>query len=408
MKSCFTLLTGMWILLFTHFSFAQQLSAPTVTLVKQRIIELEAIRQEGLISDDLYNEKNRQLQSLLKILSRPNSKSTALNKKYESNVPSTIYQPPTHVKVTKLNESDNETPDSANELADKSDTKINQTPLTTTTDLYYKNSDNADELMDQSTNVTKQNKPDISSLFVSAPVSPAKISEWNKKSLNSAIRGDWMESIRTSTVTILLDPNDVTAHINRCRALLERGDLDEAMHDCEAALKLEPKNMIAFDYRDAITAQIEIVNASLAEYDRACHRGQEQGCVNYRRIRGNYPKNSVPISKIISNDIKGTYSETNWDEMIENASLAIESSPEDAAGYVTRSIAYANTGHLQEALADAEAAIVKSPDEGQGFNSLGIVYDLMKKPRQAMLDYEIACNLQSELGCINKNRFLNK
>ena len=389
MRSCLTLLTGIWIVLFTHFAFSQQLSAPTVALVNQRIIELETIKQEGLISEEMYNEKNRQLQSLLRILSRPNSKSTTLSNKAESNVPSKIHQPPAPVKLTKSIESNNVNPDSASELADKPALDKN-------------------ELVNQPTNATQPNQPDLRSLPASAPVSPAKIAEWNKKSLNSAIRGDWMESIRTSTVTILLDPNDVSAHINRCRALLERGDLDEAMHDCEAALTLEPRNMIALDYRDAITAQIEIVNTSLAEYDRACHRGQALGCENYRKIRGNFPKNSVPVTKIKSDDVKSKHTETNWDEMIENASLAIESSPEDAAGYVTRSIAYANTGHLPEALVDAEAAIIKSPDEGQGYNSLGIVYDLMKKPRQAILDYEIACNLQSELGCLNKKRFSSR
>ena len=104
-------------------------------------------------------------------------------------------------------------------------------------------------------------------------------------------------------------------------------------------------------------------------------------------------------------EAKTRVSEKKWDGAVTSATEAIHLSPESPAAYVTRSGAYANGGHLSEALADAETAIRKNPDEGMGYNSRGYVYELMKKPRQAILDYEIACSLKFDIGCDSMNSF---
>ena len=337
MKNYLILLSGIWIYLLSNCAFSQQASAPTVELVYQRIAELNVVKQEGLISDDDYNEKYRRLQSLLKLLSEPNSK--------------------------------------AIQLGDKPAVSSNQ---------------------EESNHAIHPPH---------APTSFTKAIEWNDKSLESANQKEWVESIRTASVAIFLDPSLVPAYVNRCRAFLEHGDLDEAMSDCETALKFEPGNMLAINYRGDIMARLGKVDVALAEYERACMGGQEQGCENYRKIRGYAPNDTAAIAKIKLSDAKTKLAEKNWGGAIASASEAINISPDNAAAYETRSGAYANEGHLAEALADAETAIRQNPDGGLGYNSRGYVYELMKKPRQAILDYEIACSLKTEMGCVNLNIF---
>jgi Tfp pilus assembly protein PilF len=238
-----------------------------------------------------------------------------------------------------------------------------------------------------------------------AQTSFSKAIEWNNKSIESANQGDWAESIRTASVAIYLDPSLVPAYLNRCHAFEEHGDLDEAMSDCDTALKFEPGNLSAINYRGAIMARLGKVEAALAEYERACMGGLEQGCENYRKIRGFSPNDTTAIAKIKLSEAKASLSAKNWNGAVASASEAIKVSPDNTAAYVTRSGAYANEGHLSEALADADTAIRKDPDEGLGYNSRGYVYELMKKPRQAILDYEIACSLKAEIGCVNMSLF---
>ncbi len=337
MRNCLIFLTGVWIFLLSDSAYSQQASAPTVELVYQRLVELNLIRQQGLISDDEFNEKGRRLQSLLKILSQPGSK-------------------PVRPR-------------------------------------------------DQPAVIAPQDESNNKTQHPSAPNSFSKALEWNNKSLDSANREEWTESIRTASVAIFLDPSLVPAYISRCHALMEHGDLDEAMSDCETALKFDPGNVLAINYRGAIMARLGKVDIALPEYARACMGGLELGCENYRKIRGYSPNDTAAIAKIKLVDAKAKLSEKNWDGAIASATEVIKVAPDNAAAYVTRSGAYANEGHLQEALADAETAIRQNPDEGLGYSSRGYVYELMKKPRLAILDYEIACSLKTEMGCVSLNLF---
>ena len=184
MKSLLIIVCGIWVFWLPDLAFSQEASAPTVELVYQRLDELNAIRQDGLISEAEYSEKSRRLQSLLKVLSQSGIKSIEIEQRSPSNL-----------------------------ISEEANNKHN--PL-------------------------------------QAPSSFTKASEWNNKSLESAKSGNWTESIRTASVAIYLDPSLVSAYVNRCLAFIEHGDLDEAMQDCDSAIKFEPGNMSAVNYLSLI------------------------------------------------------------------------------------------------------------------------------------------------------------
>jgi tetratricopeptide (TPR) repeat protein len=110
----------------------------------------------------------------------------------------------------------------------------------------------------------------------SSPVNPEAYA-WNSKSLESGNAEKWVEAIRTSSAAIAIDPKYIDAYLNRCRAYIGYGELDEAAKDCNEALKLEPTNMIAvnnlavilnkigkeFYENDEITVEVNLKTTSI-------------------------------------------------------------------------------------------------------------------------------------------------
>ena len=323
--------------MLSNCAFSQQASAPTVESIKLRLTELNAIKQQGLITDDEYNKKNLRLKSLLNSVSQPDSPAPesddqSISSEQHDELNPANLQPPTH------------------------------------------------------------------------PVNP-KAAEWNDKSLASANRGDWADAIRTASVAIALDPDFALAYVNRCRAYIGHNDLDEATQDCDNALKIEPNNPLAINNLGVIMDQQGKIDTALTAYEQACLGGLDLGCRNFHKIQGYSPKDPVTlIAKVKLDEAKAKFSNKDWDGAITWASEAINLWADYAAAYVTRSGAYANKGSLPEALNDAETVIRINPDEGLGYNNRGYTYELMKKPRQAKLDYEIACGLKAQIGCINLKR----
>lgn len=367
-------------ILFLQFNlaYAQQDSSETATSINQKIAELKAIRDEGLISGAEYKKKNKELQIRLKKLLQTNSvKNNNNNAVIKAVEPIIQHQQPQPIE--------NIVTPKSNELSIKQVEVIK--PL-------------KEEVAPPSNPIVQPKEVKSAAPPIAPPPNPKAI-EWNEKSFASANSGAWAEAIRTASVAISLDQNYVSAYINRCRAYLGHGDIDEATQDCDTALKLDPLSMLAINNRGAIMSQQGKQDAALAEYEKACFGGLEIGCDNYRKIRGYSPKDTAAIAKIKLNEAQTKFSEKNWDGAITSATEAINMIPNNVSAYVTRSGAYANAGKLPESLADSETVIRLNPDEGMGYNNRGYVYEVMKKLRQAALDYEIACGLKVELGCIN-------
>jgi tetratricopeptide (TPR) repeat protein len=374
MKVKILLLSSILMLCISDVVLAQQEGDVTQTAILNKINELNAIKDEGLITETEYKKKYKQLQILLKNQSKVN-KSTESTQNVLSEVGAKVnekYQQP---------QSNNAVTFTPEKIGGKQEQSV-------------------------TSNITQPIKsiqpPESVSKIVTLP--NPKTVEWNDKSFAGANRGDWADAIRTSSVAISLDPNYAVAYINRCRAFLGHGDMDEAMQDCDTALKLEPRNMLAVNNRGAILFQQGKQDAALAEYEKACVGGLELGCDNFRNIRGYSPTDKVAIAKIKLDEAQAKFADKNWNGAIASSTEAINIISNNVNAYVTRSGAYANVGQLPEAIADAESAIRLNPDEGLGYNNRGYVYELMKKTRQAVLDYEIACSLKAAIGCTNLKR----
>lgn len=121
---------------------------------------------------------------------------------------------------------------------------------------------------------------------------------------------------------------------------------------------------------------------------------------------GNLLCNSDPavIAMSILNEAYNQFAQQNWNAVIAGTTKVIDMQPGNVTAYATRSGAHANAGNLPQALADSETAIRLDPGFGLAYNNRGYVYELMRRPSQAAPDYEKACGLKVEIGCVNLKR----
>lgn len=113
---------------------------------------------------------------------------------------------------------------------------------------------------------------------------------------------------------------------------------------------------------------------------------------------------SAVIAMSMLNEAHNQFAQKNWKAVIAETTKVIEMQPGNVTAYVTRSGAHANAGNLPQALADSETAIRLDPGFGLAYNNRGYVYELMRRPSQAASDYEKACGLKVEIGCVNLTR----
>ena len=235
------------------------------------------------------------------------------------------------------------------------------------------------------------------------PVNPDAIS-WNEKSIESANNEKWVEAIRTSSAAINIDPKYADAFVNRCRAYIGYGDFSEAEKDCNQALKLDPKNMIATNNLAVIFLKQGNESKALEGYERACLGGFQLSCDNFKKIRGYAPNDTADLVKKKNSEAVEAFTQKNWTSVISITTEIINIDPKNSDAYISRSGAYANTGKLDNALSDVDTAIRLSPNEPAGYNNRGFIYELQKNKNQAILQYEIACSLNFQLGCSNFKR----
>ncbi|HCY86930.1 MAG TPA: hypothetical protein DHV36_17500 [Desulfobacteraceae bacterium] len=262
--------------------------------------------------------------------------------------------------------------------------------------------------------------------------------QWVQKSQDAVTRNDWIETIRTASLAISLDPGRFVAYQNRAWAYCHKGLFYKAMEDAKTALFIRPES--PFPYISLAWAQIETQNPTAAPkllhnalefdpenpfafnylglayqkmntpakareyYEKACQAGLQTGCDNYRQMTG---VTSLDIrSRVIhfTRIIEKKFGEQKWDDIIALADEIIRIDPKNHTIYATLGGVYAYKGMYDQALINCQKAIELNPDFGLSYNNRGYTYERMGKPAEAKLDYEISCNLGDPYGCRNVQR----
>ncbi len=266
--------------------------------------------------------------------------------------------------------------------------------------------------------------------------------EWAMKSRDNIAKGNWAEAIRAASAAIALDPGLSGPYADRCFAYYKRTLYDDAAADCDKAVEIDPHNDLAYSYRALAYCEKGLTDEALidasraielspknmsyynnrgvvlerrgaadkakADYEDACRAGVEIACKNFRRLTGFSPAEIPKMVKALLEESTVCFNNGQMDKVIDITSKAIKLDPKNDMAYANRGGAYANKGLLLQAIDDCNTAIRINPDCGLAFNNKGFAHEQLGQTAEALLNYEISCNLGIELGCKNQSRMGGK
>lgn len=221
---------------------------------------------------------------------------------------------------------------------------------------------------------------------------------WTEKSTKHAETKNWTEMIRTASAAIAIDPSYPEAYVNRSWAYLEMGFPEKAFEDCGKALSLDRNNPGALNNRGLFYLRKGEKDKARDDFLRACNGGLEVSCNNFKLITGYKPKERIDFSLKKAEEC---FKKKDWDGVIKYTSDIISDNPQNEMALSIRAGAYAYKGMFNEAIKDCDDAIKLNPDLALSYNNKGFAFEMMGKKKEALLNYEFACNLKLPLACEN-------
>ena len=228
-----------------------------------------------------------------------------------------------------------------------------------------------------------------------------KAIEWFEKSRQSLNAKEWAEVIRCASAAISLDPGLIGPYINRAWAYAEKGFYDEAVQDGNTAIEINPNIAFAYNSRGYAYLKKGDIEKAKEDYEKACKLNYKEACNYFKEISG-HSIAGVPekVNQFID-ESNESLKKGDWDAVINSTTEALRLNPSSEIAYTNRAGAYVNKGMYKEALEDCNKAIKINPNYSLAYNTRGQTYLLMGKKKEAALDFEISCNLGTEIGCKN-------
>src|SRR5262245_21520842 len=166
-------------------------------------------------------------------------------------------------------------------------------------------------------------------------------------------RGDLDRAIADFDAAIRLDPGKAVAYSQRGNAWRSKGDQERALADYEAAIRIDPNNPAVFRDRGILWRRHGDLDRALVDFDRAIRLGfsdsdayNERGLVWYEKRR--------------------------YERAIADFNQAIKINPKLVSAFVNRGIAWRSKGDLDRAIADFDQAIRIEPSMAAAQHNLDL------------------------------------
>jgi tetratricopeptide (TPR) repeat protein len=216
-------------------------------------------------------------------------------------------------------------------------------------------------------------------------------------------------------------PDLAIAYSNRGKAYYAKGELDQALADCNKAIELDPKLAAAYSTRGKAYYGKDEVDRALADYNKAIELDPKLAVAyNNRGLvygdKGEVDRALADYNKAIELDPTLAVAYNNrgivykhkgeFDQALADYNKALELNPKNDAAYYNRGIVYHDKGELDRALADYNKAIELDPNYAAAYSDRGRVYYAKEELDQALADYSKAIELDPKLVAAYSNRGL--
>jgi tetratricopeptide (TPR) repeat protein len=198
-------------------------------------------------------------------------------------------------------------------------------------------------------------------------------------------KGDYDHAIPDCNEAIRLDPKELGAYNNRCLAYKNKGDYDRAIPDCNEAIRLDPKWGNAYNNRgDAYYAKKDY-DTAIADYTYAI-RLDPMYALAYRN-RGRVYEAKKDYDRAIA-DVSAAnrldaydYSSRCWDRALAGRDLqdaladcneSLRLQPNDAITLGDRGLVQLRLGAFEQAIADYSVAIAQNAKDADALYGRGI------------------------------------
>jgi tetratricopeptide (TPR) repeat protein len=197
--------------------------------------------------------------------------------------------------------------------------------------------------------------------------------------------GDYDRAIAAFSDAMRLDPKNALAFTNRGVAYERKGDMDRAIADYSEAIRLDPNYALASSNRGIAYARKGDNDRAIADFNEAIRLD---------------PKNVLAFAnRGIAFGKKG-----DTDRAIADYNEAIRLDPKNALAFANRGIAFGKKGDNDRAIADFNEAIRLDPKNALAFFNRGIAYGKKGDNDRAITDYSEAIRLNSNVAMTFNNR----
>jgi predicted O-linked N-acetylglucosamine transferase (SPINDLY family) len=190
-------------------------------------------------------------------------------------------------------------------------------------------------------------------------------------------RGDLQGAVRQIDAALRINPDVAAAHNNRGNALKDLGRPEEALASFERAIALKPDYAEAFYNRGNTLRELERFADAVASYDRAI------------ALRPDY-------AAAFSNRGSALKELERFDEALASYDRATALKPDYAEAFYNRANALDALNRHEEALADCERAIALKPDLAEAHNNRGNALKHLRRLNEALEAYERALALRPD------------
>ena len=184
----------------------------------------------------------------------------------------------------------------------------------------------------------------------------------------------WKDDLSLWNDNVLKAPNLVRPVSNRGAAYAELGLWDNAIADCNSAIRINPDFPAAYLTRGFAFDNLNQPDKAMADYSKAISINSD-----YAEA---YSDRGAMYAKL-----------GQWDNAIADYSRVIEINPEAVRAYISRATAYENTGQWDKATDDYTSAIGINPDFAQAWLNRGVIFSNLREWDKAIADYSRAIGI---------------